>query len=439
MKESLQYSHVQMVFITLTTVLFSGIFLNDYLLKIGFGPFHFGLLYAINFTAGLIAMPFSFHANKVVRKRAFFIKYTMFYIGFYALFTVTPYLPFLSPEAVIYVSIFSLGSATILNGIGYLVLIPWLYRIAGSAVWGKFFTFRLIVFYAVAIVCTLGFGLLLDGAGLHTSTMLFAIGLLAGVIYLLISRLIPENPGISSESRPAVPIGRLVASMATDRGYIGLLLHIALLAAGLGMFTPLVYPYLLAEVGISSANVSYYQTLMMLASVIALLFASKLTERVGNLKVLLLVMSMVWLIPFMLLLVPYVSPMLSYVIFAMGVMESYGFILVVVYVAFMNLTLAYAPADDNTVYLAVINFVKAIFLSIGSLVGGIIAKGNAMYAFAGMQVSGTQIVFMCAIAFFLAAFVCLVVYKPLLEARRVEAPAESLPASSPTVQAAHVE
>ncbi|MBP1992197.1 MFS transporter [Paenibacillus eucommiae] len=427
---SVRYSHVQILLYSIFTTLTTGVFLNDYLLKIGFTEYHFGVLYALFYLPGVIAFPISFYVNTIVRKRLFFNLFTALSLVLAAVFTAAPYVPGIGPGALIWVSILSLGGSNIVVGIGRIVLFPWLYHIVGASGWVRFFSIRQGIIFGISMVCTLGFGWVLDNPKLYVSTGFFVLAMLAGAASVLFSRYIPEHPPgspapveppkraeLSKRLEPSkcakskepklnmLYVWSIIKQISGSRGYLGLLIYNILLSFGIGLFTPLVFPYLITEIGISSTHISIYQTLMMITSVIALLMLTRLDGRKGNLAVLRGFSSLLWIIPMLLLLIPYLPVFFSYLLFALGVTCSYGLLLTAAGTVMFNLFLEYTPESNKTVYLALIECTRAVSLSVGSYISGFTVQHAGSLTAFGLPMSGYQGVFISSVFFMVAAYV----------------------------------
>lgn len=381
MKPSIVHTHTQILFNAIFVTLTTGVFLHDYLLKIGFQPYHFGVLYALFYSMGVIAFPISFYANAIVRKKRFFTTFSAVSIGCAAVFVAAPYVPGIGREAAIWLSIAALGSSVVAEGVGKLVLFPWLHRIVGAGRWVRFFSIRQAIIYGVSISCTIGFGWLLGGKGLGVSTGLLTIALTAGVISILFIRYMPDMPQETAGAEPlnVSRVRSIMRRMLHDKSYIGILSYVVLVSVGIGLLSPIVFPYLVAEAGMTSVAISRMQLVMMATSVAGLVVLTKVSERIGNLRVLLGTSALLWLVPALLLTIPYAPLALSYLLFALGYMYAYGFVMTMAATVLLNLLMEVTPQQNKTVYLAFMECTKATCLSLGAYASGAIAERAGGY------------------------------------------------------------
>lgn len=126
-------------FLTLTT----GVFLNDYLLRLGFQPYDFGIFYAVINLNGLIAFPFSFFSGSTKRKKPVYLVTLCISLCFSMLFILASYLFEEGSRMIVLGSTASIALFYIEWRIGQLIIIPWMYDVVGEEKWAKFFSFRM--------------------------------------------------------------------------------------------------------------------------------------------------------------------------------------------------------------------------------------------------------------------------------------------------------
>lgn len=421
MKPSVYYSHISALlfnaFLTLTT----GIFLNDYLLRIGFDEYDFGILFSLYYLTGIIAFPFSFFANSIKRKKAFYVFFHFLSLVFFLIFIAAPYIPGAGSRLVVWLSILSMGLFYILTGIGRLVLIPWMYRVVGSEKWAKFFLVRLTISYAIPILVVVGFGGLLKIEGIHVLSGLLLLALALGLFAVVSMMLFPSGNSDEYEEKSNDKFFIIFSQMVKYPGFVAILLYSALLSFGIGLFTPIVYPYLLSGVGIESSTISMYQLIMTITSIGSTFYISRICERRGSITALVWISSALWTVPVVLILIPYWIPVFTGLLFAFGVADGYGIVFTGTFIVLMNITLQHTPQKNKTVYLAFIEFTKALFMSAGSYLSGWIAKHSGEINIGPYQMNGFRIVFIISLMMMAAGFIMALRLKFVLrEDKRVD-------------------
>ncbi|MBO9605661.1 MAG: MFS transporter [Paenibacillaceae bacterium] len=406
-------------FAALTT----GIFLNDYLLRLGFTPFDFGVMYALLSITGFVAFPFSFYAGSIEWKKTFFLAFHFAALGCFLLFVCAPYMPGLGTRGMIWLSIVSLGLFSIISGIGRLVLVPWLFSVVGNASWYSFYLVRMVISYSVPVAALLLFRGMLDHGGVGVMSMLFFIALAMGTLGVVAMMLFP--PSVREEGgEQRDRLGDIVRTMLGNRGFLATIVFGILLAFATGLFAPAAFPYLIKEVGIASSTVSLYQIVMTAASVLSVFLITHISRRYGSVSALLRLSCIMWAVPALLLAVKLSAVVVTPFLFALGVMDGYGLVFAGMYVTVMNILLQLAPPRNRVVYLASFEFVKAIFMSLGSFVSGLIADRPGTFAFGGVSLGPYELIFALSLAFMAAALLVAVLGR---KAMLGEASAEAAP------------
>lgn len=391
-------------FYTLTT----GVFLSEYLLRLGWRDYDFGVLYLLMYMAGAVLLPFSFAIDRIKDKRAFYIRSNLVSFAFMALFITAPYWPGLGATAVNALSLWSMGLSVIAAGVGQVVLFPWLYRVVGSDGWVRFFLYRQIVSFSTPVVVTLGFGFLLKSERIVSLSLMFGIAFAFGLLSLLFIF------GVSDRSAEAVPpqvlhghVRRVLRDMRSNRGFLLLLAHMMLVSIGIGLLTPVVFPYLSQVVQLPAIRVSQYQTAMMIMSAIAVVAVSRWCERRGSPSALLGLSGLLWMVPCALLLLPVSVPFFSLLLFSLGVNNTYGFAFTGIFIAFTNVLLPHTPEQGRVVYFATIELARTVALATSSYAGGALAQAGA-FGPADWRTNGYTLVFaVSALAMVAAAAVAL--------------------------------
>lgn len=421
LRRSVRWSHghafAYNAFYTLTT----GVFLSDYLLRLGWRDYDFGVLYFLMYLAGLVLLPFSFAIDRIADKRAFYIRSNLVSFALLALFVAAPYLPGVSAAGINALSLWAMGLSVIAGGVGQVVLFPWLYRAVGSGGWVRFFLHRQIVAFSTPIAITLGFGFLLRSDRLGTLSLLFVAALAFGLLSMLFMGGVPDlsdkgEPELSDEGAPdpssaGEPAARAAAGharsilrgMRSNRAFLLLLGHMMLVSVGIGLLTPVVFPYLSLEADLPASRISLYQTAMMVMSALAVVAVSRWCERRGSPSALIALSGLLWLVPCSLLLMPASVPVFSLLLFALGVNNTYGFAFTGIFIAFTNVLLPHTPEQGRVVYFAMIELVRTVALATSAYAGGALAQSSGGFDAAGREADGYTLVFAISAVAMLAA------------------------------------
>lgn len=373
------YTHVYAFLYTAFQTLTTGVFLNDYLLRIGFAEPDFGVLYALFYVTGIVAFPFSFYAEAIRSNKSFYLIFQFVSLGFFLLFVAAPALFSPGSRALVSVSVLSLGLFSITAGIGRVVLIPWMYAVIGSGNWSRFFLVRTIVMYIVPILSTLGFAWVLRMPGHWPLGKLFLFALAMAVVAIVSMMFFPdpktagERRGRQEAAEDREPVRLIIARMARTPGFPALLLFAASLSFGIGLFAPISYPYLINEMGVDSFTLSLYQVLMTVASIASLYATTKICEKKGSATALIRLSAALWTVPALHLLLPFAGTALLGPLFVLGVADGYGIVFAGIFLAMTNFSLQSTPQQHKTIYLAAVELAKALFLSAGSYLGGAMA------------------------------------------------------------------
>lgn len=371
MKKKVHFAHAQTflfngIFIALT----SGIFLNDYLLRIGYQPHDFGIFYAFVYMSGLVAFPVLSFVSSAERKKMMYLIFLCVSLCFFMIFAAVPYVFEPGSRLVIWFSNVAICLCYTAMRIGHLTLVPWLYDIVGNEKWIKFFFIRSIINYIIPAAITFAFGGLLEIEGISIMTTLFLVALIVAFLGVACMLLFPEGNSESREFPLRRALPDVIKGLSLNRNATLLVLYCILFYCGIGVIIPSVYPYLADHMGIENTVIYKYQVLMLVTSLVSIIGASWLSKRKDSITVLFWLSSLMWLVPIMLLLLPISKYFFSGLIYVLGVEYGYGLVFAGVYATLTTVSLQYIPKADHVVFTAGLDFIRSVFMSLGALTFG---------------------------------------------------------------------
>ncbi len=195
-------------------------------------------------------------------------------------------LPFITGETEIRFRLYYLATALIaqagIDALGVSSWLSWVADIVPEEQRGRFYSVRFALTTTAGVVGFLGAGRLLDAFGRETPwgyVVTFGFAFLIGELDLVIHSGVPDRPMVVPEER--IRLTRLLAAPWRHRGFRNLILMRSLLAFADGICFPLVFMYLVDDLGLGPTQTGILAAVFMVAQALAFPMWRVVGDRVG--------------------------------------------------------------------------------------------------------------------------------------------------------------
>ena len=354
-------------------VLTSGAFLVAFALKLGASNFQIGLLAAIGPLAQLLQLPGTLLVERLRRRRVITVVAAGLARSCWVVIALSPFL--FAKEVGLPVLLGSLVVSSALGAVAGCSYNSWLRDLVPQDTMGSFFARRLRWMMGAGIVLSLVAAGYLDfwrkrfgEEGLTGYTILFLVGLAAGLLGLVIMSRIPEPPMAPVGEKQSLV--RLLAKPFKDQNFRRLMWFLSAWSFALNLAGPFFMVYMLQRLGLSMSIVIGLSVVSQVMNFAFLRLWGRYTDRFSNKSVLLicgplLVFSILaWTFTTMPEKHFLTMPLLVAIHAVMGVASS-GLAL-----ATGNIGLKLAPKGEATVYLATNTIISSFAAGVAPILGG---------------------------------------------------------------------
>ena len=355
-------------FVTLT----SGIFLIAFALELGASNIVIGLLAAIPPLAELVQIPAVGLIEKVRNRRLVTVITSLASRGLWILVALIPFL--LSPQAGIACLVLLLIVYSCISSVKHCGWKSWMRDLIPEQILGMYFSRRMALSFAVAIVLSLGAGYFLDwwqNGGGGTAITGYALIFLAGsLIGLAGTYFLVRTPEPLMIIRHDVPLRRRLTAWYADVNFRNLIIFLALWSFAVNLAAPFLTVYLLKRLSLDITTIIILSIVSQLTSILSFPLWGSIADRFSN-KSVLKVAGPLFVLCFLALTFtnfpePHLMtmPLLVLIHIVMG-MSTAG-----VTLAAGNIGLKLAPKGSATSYLAGISIFTALAAGIAPIIGG---------------------------------------------------------------------
>ena len=355
-------------FVTLT----SGIFLIAFALELGASNIVIGLLAAIPPLAELVQIPAVGLIEKVRNRRLVTVITSLASRGLWILVALIPFL--LSPQAGIACLVLLLIVYSCISSVKHCGWKSWMRDLIPEQILGMYFSRRMALSFAVAIVLSLGAGYFLDwwqNGGGGTAITGYALIFLAGsLIGLAGTYFLVRTPEPLMIIRHDVPLRRRLTAWYADVNFRNLIIFLALWSFAVNLAAPFLTVYLLKRLSLDITTIIILSIVSQLTSILSFPLWGSIADRFSN-KSVLKVAGPLFVLCFLALTFtnfpePHflTMPLLVVIHIIMG-LSTAG-----VTLAAGNIGLKLAPKGSATSYLAGISIFTALAAGIAPIIGG---------------------------------------------------------------------
>ena len=355
-------------FVTLT----SGIFLIAFALDLGASNIVIGLLAAIPPLAELVQIPAVGLIERIRNRRLVTVITSLASRGLWLLVALIPFL--LSPQAGITTLVVLLIVYSCISSVKHCGWKSWMRDLIPDQILGMYFSRRMALSFAVAIVLSLGAGWFLDhwqnGGGRSAVTGYAVIFLVGSLIGIAGTWFLVRTPEPMMIVRHDVPLRRRMTEWYGDINFRNLIIFLALWSFAVNLAAPFLTVYLLRRLSLDITTIIILSIVSQLTSILSFPLWGSIADRFSN-KSVLKVAGPLFVLCFLALTFtnfpePHLMtmPLLVLIHIVMG-MSTAG-----VTLAAGNIGLKLAPKGSATSYLAGISIFTALAAGIAPIIGG---------------------------------------------------------------------
>lgn len=355
-------------FVTLT----SGIFLIAFALELGASNIVIGLLAAIPPLAELVQIPAVSLIERIRNRRLVTVISSLASRGIWLLIALIPFL--LSPQAGISCLVILLIVYSCISSVKHCGWKSWMRDLIPDQILGLYFSRRMALSFAVAIVLSIIAGWFLDHwqnggdrAAVTGYSMIFFVGSLIGLAGTWFLVRTPEPMMIL---RHDMPLRRRLTAWYGDSNFRNLIIFLALWSFAVNLAAPFLTVYLLQRLSLDLTTIIILSIVSQLTSILSFPLWGSIADRFSN-KSVLMVAGPLFVLCFLALTFtnfpePHIMtmPLLVIIHVVMG-MSTAG-----VTLAAGNIGLKLAPKGAATSYLAGISMFTALSAGIAPIIGG---------------------------------------------------------------------
>lgn len=352
-----------------------GLFVTAFALLLGASDFWIGILSALPMLADATQPVGAYLVERFGDRRRFSL--LMFAAG-RSLWVVLVLLPFVGyhggrSETILYVLLSVTTVSAVLGAFGMVSQISLMADIVPAERRGRYFGARSTISTAASSVVALVGGQFLDWwKGLHGANdphgffIVYACGLIAGVLSLVMISRLPQPP---PETARPVSYLDVIRSMAARTSFRNLIVYRTVLAASVAFAGPFFVVYLLKILHMSYAVVSMYQVVTSLCMVVAMRPWGRLTDHFGNRPVIIGTTFGAAVIPLAWLLTASGNAWVILFVYVVSGVSWAGLML-----GTFNLLLKITPDEQKSIYIGVFNATVGLSWALGAAAGGWVSQ-----------------------------------------------------------------
>ena len=351
-----------------------GIFLVAFALQLGASNTVIGLLAAIPPLAELLQMPAIYIVDRVQKRRLVVVAASLAARLFWVPIILIPF--FLSPEQGIFVLIASIALYSSFSAISHCGWNSWMRDLIPQDRLGAFFSRRLTLSTAIALVISLIAGFFIDSwkavfpdLAAYGYSILFLLGLLAGLFGITLLARTPEPRMVAADEENG--LFAAIAKPFQDINFKNLIVFLGSWNFAVNLAAPFFTVYMLQRLGLDISVVVALGILSQIMNIVFYRSWGRVSDRFSNKSVLAVSgpLFMLAIFAWMFVTLPDVYiltyPLLILIHILMGIS------LAGVSLASGNISLKLAPQGQATSYLAASTFTNSVAAGIAPILGGL--------------------------------------------------------------------
>ncbi len=375
-RHSLQASTIDGLLAAAFNSITGGVLLNNFLLDLGAGAVEIGMVASLPMLANLLQPLGAVLSNRTNSRHSYglwiFLPARLLWLLLLGGIIFKPD----RSEMLMYSTLGLISISNILGALGSASWMSWLAALVPSRLRGRYYSIRSLVSNLAGLICLPLASLVVsewqEGA-IAGYGMVLGIGIVLGVLSLVCQNfMVDTNPQVYQSER--LSFREDLADILRDRHLGTFLIYSALWGFAINLSTPFFNLYMLDNLGLDVTWVTLFNTLYIGANMLMLLVWGRLSDRVGNLPLLLCSGIAIAITP-LFWLITNTAPVQAHLFIYMVVFHLvWGGIWSAIDLCTNNMQIAIAPLEHRATFFAIVAAITGVSGALGTTTGGFLAQ-----------------------------------------------------------------